>query len=475
MCSKIQSVLNHVSIFNEKSVLSLMKKCKNTLYLLPCLIGVMWSEAVADPMEMDERDRQVLAKLSPADLAVFNKKLHEAMALYYDNAYHLSLPLFRDIAHRADTLDILYWYASAAQRSGQPDLAISKYLAVLERHPELNQVRLDLALAYVQKGDKESAEAEIQKVRENNPSLADQEKVAQLTANIGRMGKRLFSTFRASVGMQSDNNLNAQPDSDNKREGTGFPLSASLDTMYDFGKKQGAAVWHNNVSVYRIANRDASEFDYSQVDFRSGLEHYGEQWRLKLPVGFIDRQFGHKSLSESWYLAPEVNYALRKDLNLNLAYRVEREKSDVNTEQDNTTHSVALGPNWLFNDQANKRTSMVSLQADYANRDADRSDFSYNDLGLGSTWFMSLDSGIETFMQARYLDRRYQGAGPLAALFPSEREDQRFTATAMASRRFMDYYSASVNYTYTHNESNNLLFEYDKGVVGLNIGVVLSF
>ena len=447
--------------------------------------SISWSTSLDKPIKMDERDRQVLSKLSPADYATFSRKFHQAMALYYDNAYPLSLPLFRDIAHRVDTLDVLHFYGLAAQRSGKNDLAISKYLAILERHPKLHQVRMDLAMAYLQKGDKISAKAEIQKIQEEDPAFFDQEKNTVVHNNLNRMSKRLFSTFQVMTGLQTDSNINAQPDrsienlTTEKKDGLGVPMSASLDLLYDFGKKQGAAVWRNNLSFYRISNQDASVYDYSQVDFRSGLEHYGAKWQLKLPLGLIDRQFGHTSLSNSWYLAPEASYALKKDLSLKFAYRVEGESSDINADQDNTTHALTLSPNWFFKHSDTGWSSLLSLQTLYTNRDAQGSQYAYQDWGVGSSWFFNLDSGIGALLRAQFLDRDYDGnSGTNLSLdteIPSERQDQRYSIMAMVSQKLMDHYSISANYAYTHNISNDQRFEYDKSVFGVNLGITLNF
>lgn len=463
-----------------------MKKYNYILLPLFSLVGALWSSVtMANLIEMDEQDRQVLAKLSPEKQAAFDKEFREAVALYYDNAYPLSLPLFRSLAHRVGTLDLLYWYGLAAQRSGKPDLAITKFSAILERNPELHQVRRDLASAYWQKGDRKRAEAEMQKVASPESSPENQGKVTQAGKNLDRMSKRLFSTLRVSAGVQNDNNINAQPEDKlaslfaDKEGGIGFPVSGSLDLLYDFGEKRGTYVWHNTLSFYRITHQDTSDFDYSQVDFRSGWEYYSKQWQLKLPLGWISRQFSHTSLSDSWYLAPEVGYALKKDLHLNLAYRVEKEYSDVHQDQDNITHMALLNPQWFFADSTRGYASLLSLQADYARRDAEGISYSYQGHGLGSAWFSKWQSGLETLLQAHYLDRRYEAnSGTSLDLdfdIPSKRRDQRLTSSAMIRQKFMDYYSISATYAYTHNQSNDRRFEYDKSVVGVNLGVTLNF
>ena len=436
--------------------------------------------------EMDKRDQQTLEKIPPAEMVSLDAKLREAMSLYYDNAYHLALPLFRDIAARVDTLDILYWYGTTAWRSGQSDLAIIKFQTMLDRHPELHYVRLDLALAYLQKGDHETAKAELQKVLDSGSSEVDQEKIARVMEGIERMDKRFFVSLRFSGGVQVDDNINAQPDdaiSDftaEKVDGVGVPLSASVDLLYDFGKKQDW-IWRNRLSLYQLDHNDSSIFDYFQVDFRTGPEYSGKvdgkAVRLKMPVGVVDRRFGHSGLSDSWYLSPEASYSPIENLDLKLAYRFEDESFDTSGLQNNFTNTLSFGPSWIMQSPGSDRLGVVSLQVGYANREAVGNQYSYEQGTIGPSWFQRHDFwGLESFVSARYQDRSYEGNSLVAGIStPTERQDRQWEASAMLSKTIQKKYSVSASYGYAVNDSNDARFDYDKSVFGVNLGVNLDY
>jgi len=118
------------------------------------------------------------------------------MALYYNQSYRLALPLLEEIATRIDTLDVLYWLGHAAYERGRTDLAIAKFKTILERNPDLPEVRLELATAYLKAGDGRATRAELQKVLAAKPPEHLRQQIEQVVATIDRTDKRFFAFVR---------------------------------------------------------------------------------------------------------------------------------------------------------------------------------------------------------------------------------------------------------------------------------------
>lgn len=431
-----------------------------------------------------------IATLSEAELQAANKKLRQALELYYQESYRLALPIFRDVAAKLDTMDVRYWLGRSAFYSDKIDFAIKQFEGILERKPDLHQVRLDLALAYLKAGKIEEAYRELNRVRESKPPQELQDYVNIVVAEIGKAEKKLFIAFRGSLGTKTDSNVNAGPDDSTielpaggeltglaRKRDTAITSKAGLDVIYDFGEK-GGFLWRNKVDLYQDQYLSDKEFDFSQVDFRTSLENHQKLKTFKLGVGSKTKRFASKKLSESYYLFPKWEYKLRGDLQFDVDYLYEEEKFDdgeKNGLQNNTTHHVALGPKLTI---GTDQTKVLSLQLRYTDRNAD-SDidtgfdrFSYHQWEIGPYYFVASDSGTEFFVQPQYANRRYDGA---SMGYLKQREDDRYTVTAMASQSFMKRFFASTSFSYVRNKSNTSLFEYDKYTFGVDLGINLEY
>ena len=429
-----------------------------------------------------------LKKLSPQEAAALNTKLRQAMALYYDQSYRLALPLFQEIAQQAGTIDIFYWLARTAVKVGQPDLAIEKFRAILERDPARTSVRLELALAYLQKGDRAAAEAELGKALEAEPPADLRRQIERVVQHIERADKRVAVALRASIGPQFDDNINVAPTDSiiNRDDGrvlrTGERLDgwfidfdAFADLFYDFGKKDAFA-WRGDLFFlhHEYPGSANSEFNYTQIDARSALEYGRSEFRVRLPAGFIDRRFSNEDLSHAFYLAPSADYYLRRDLHFTVSYRYEDEEfvDDADDEQSNATHIGSFGPNYRFT--AVGAAHFISLIGAYASRDANAERFSYSDWSIGPSYAARWKSGTQANVYLRYLDRDYDAP---ASGFESlgDREEHRYTAVLSLSQTFYRNYFVSASFSYIRNDSNVSLYDYDKLLAGINFGVNFNF
>lgn len=431
---------------------------------------------------MDAKDREFMSRLSDAELGQLQDKLRLAMSFYYDSAYAQSLPIFSELAQKAGTLDILYWYATAAQRSGDVDLSIEKYKEILARHENMHNVRLELAKAYFQKGEKELGTKEIEIVKAAAKSSPEaKEKLDLYVAKAGASSGKHHLSLRGSSGILYDDNVGAQPDdavayfSAPKEDGGGINLSGSGDYVYDFGMPNDF-VWNSHVSLYDLDYLSDSKYDYFQIDTRTGPAYFGKDYRFNLPVGFVDRRYGHSNLSDSWYVNPEISKAMFGEANFNikLNYRYENETYNSNADQDNITQTYVLG--YSVQDKGKETLNQYVFDGILVSSVATVDQYSYTDLGIAPAWYYRDETGMEAYFQIRCINRKYDGNLLIAGLdAPTKRTDNRYTAATMLSKTFDKRYVISGVLSYTHNESNDDRFSFDKFIAGVNAGINWSF
>lgn len=472
----------------------MVKTITQRLFLLLSAIGSSnaWvAERQAEPGAQPPAPQQAEVtskRVSREELEALNAKLREAMTLYYDGAFRLALPILNEIAQRIDTMDVLYWLGHAAYMSGEPDLAIAEFKTLLARNPNQPYVRLELAMAYLQKRDTASAKSEVQKLIEAKPPPAVQRQAERLASYIQRSEKRLFASVRATIGPQFDTNVTAGPSDDTvnvlgdgilraekQREGWLINNNFNFDLLYDFSDRDG---WFWRNSLYFLHNEyldsDDKDFNYTYTSPRTGLEYYGPQVRARLPFGMVDTRFANESLSRSFFLNPSLEYSLTKRLELTLGYRYEDEEfiGRVRDAQSNLTHSSIFGPRYRF--ELGNTVHIASLLWGYSARDAEAERFSYNEWSVGPSYFLRFETGTEAYVSASFLDRDYDAPAFVFTRLP-DRADERYAVTVALSQTLYKNYFVSASFSYIQNDSNVSLFEYDKILAGISIGINFNF
>jgi tetratricopeptide (TPR) repeat protein len=237
--------------------------------------------------------------MSPEEIKALDKKLAEALILYYDRKFARALPIFKEIAGKVETMDIMFWVGTSAMKVGETQLAIRNFKKMLAIDPKLHRVRLELAAAYFTLGHYDAARRELELVQAASPPPSVQKNVEKLLAVIEERGRKVFWNLRLSEGFLWDNNINAGPDH-NELEVVGGTLtldrtSAKLrdearvtdvagNVIYDVGERNGL-MWNTTASFYKLAYLDYSQFNYKAMDVTTGPWWAGRSEILKIPLG----------------------------------------------------------------------------------------------------------------------------------------------------------------------------------------------
>ncbi|SJM90368.1 tetratricopeptide repeat protein [Crenothrix polyspora] len=468
----------------KKQQYNLMPTIKSGLVLWVLVFSKnLLADSITDTLSAKGQDKNYQS-VTPQNNASLDAKLHEAMGLYYNRQYRLALPILREIAATDDRTQVLFWLGRSAYETGQTQLAIEKYQQILAREPKLSRVRLELAAAYMQEGNKAAAQVELQKLASENPEPGLKQQIEQVLLELEHpqkngSGKRLFTALRASIGSEYDSNVNVGTRDERfsipggNLDGWLIKFNINADSIYDFGDPNGFA-WHNHLQFlhHEYPDKTNSNFNYTQTDVYTGLDYYASWFKAKLPVGFIDRRFSNQSLSQSYYFMPNLEINMLDNTDLTLSYHYENETFVSPYDLfSNATHTGTFGPRYKF--KAFDAEHSLTLLGTYSRRDANSASWSYDEWSVGPSYFAHFKTGTELYLDFKYLDRHYDA--PAFLSLAGNRLDNRYSLTFSLSQTFYKYYFVSLSYNYTDNNSNEILFDYDKNMVGLNFGTNLNF
>jgi len=434
----------------------------------------------------DQKAKERLQQMSPEEVQALDKKLANALRLFYERDYSEALVLFKEVSAQVETMDVLFWLASCAQRVGELDLAIEKYERMLEIDPSLHRVRLDLAATYYQAKRYKEARQHFETVLAANPPKAVKANIEKMLAFIEAKTKRLYPHFRLGLGIQRDSNVSAGPD----RETIGTPsgglirlsktqkevsdwvgvINALGSVLYDARGRNGF-MWNGNGSFYLTHNRDYDDFDFALWRASTGPWWVGKRGILKVPVAYGKAYYDHDTLYDSWDFAPSYEYFFFKWLGLKatFAYVDEDYDSSDRRDQDNTNRIWEIRANFYLND----RKDVVSLFYSDENLNAKDFGYSYDGYNIGASYFKKLPWDMDCYLRYKYTDRDYKGQPRPARNFgfTGKRQDERHNFYLGLSKRFDKYLYGTVYFNYIDNDSNTPFYKFDKTIYGIQMGV----
>jgi tetratricopeptide (TPR) repeat protein len=433
-----------------------------------------------DPkQEVNKKALEKLGKMSPDKVDALDSKLAEALTLYYDGKYGQALPIFNTIASEVETMDIMWWIGTSAMKSGELNLAVKKFQAMLAINPGLHRVRLDLAAAYFQLGRYEESRKELETVKAANPPEMVQKNIDGLLAAISEATRKYSWNVRFAQGLQYDSNVSAGPD---KRQ---FDVLGGILTLADDGKKisDTAAItnfngsflyhidrnkglmWNTGIDFYQAMYFNHNKYDYRLIDFTTGPWWAGRNNILKLPVGIAHQDFGSKWLSNILHVDPSYEHHFSPYFGLKGSLRYARELfySDANDPLKNESWRYEVMPSIYL---ANRR-HIISLITGFERSEAEQRRFSYDGPYIGVSYFTRFPTRTEVFLRYLWSQRDYKEK-PL--FYNDDRTDRRHMITAVVSQGFYKHYFASFAFNYIDNGSNTELYRFSKETYTLSVG-----
>jgi len=420
-----------------------------------------------------------LSKMTPDEINALDKKLAEALTLYYDRKFGQALPIFKEVAGQAETMDIMWWLGTSAMKVGETRLAIEKFKGMLKINPALHRVRLELATAYFKLQRYDEAHLELETVMAAKPPEAVRKNIEKLLGAIDESTRKVIWHARFSQGLQFDDNASSGPDQRElsviggtltlgnesvKLRDEALITSLMGNVVYDFGERQGL-MWNTTGAFYNSAYQSYSKFNFMMVDFTTGPWWVGRRDIVKFPVGYKEQYYGSERLSNIFHIDPSYEHYFGRYFSLAGSYSFNKEfyYDQKNTSLDNNQSRYEISPSiYLFN-----RKHIISAAAGFENRNADVRRFCYDASYYSLSYLARLSAKTEFFVRYRWTERDYKEK-PL--LYTQDRKDKQHNIMAVLSQDFMEHFFASVAFNYIDNDSNASLYKFDKTTYTFNVG-----
>lgn len=420
-----------------------------------------------------------LAKMTPEEMEALDNILAEALTLYYDGKFAQALPMFHEIAGKAETMDVIWWLGTSAMKSGKIQLAIEEFKKMLAVDPHLHRVRLELAAAYFELRRYDDARRELTIVKASNPPEEVKKKIDMLLAAIEDSLKKVFWNIRFSEGLQWDSNISTGPDNkdipvsggtltlgdESKKIGDWASITNfAANVLYDIGERQGF-MWNTALEFYNSAYLNHGKFNYMMTDINTGPWWVGRQDVVKIPVGYTLQDYGSMRLSNIFHINPSYEHYFNQFISMKGAFAYSREVfADAgNNGLDNSTRHYEIGPNFYL---ANRR-HIISLVAGIENSDTNNRSLTYDSQFYSISYFTKFPTNTEFFLRYQWQQKDYKEK---PTLFDDYRVDRRNSITALISQGFYKNYFTSFAFNYLDNHSSAELYKFEKETYTLSVG-----
>ncbi|MBW1681288.1 MAG: tetratricopeptide repeat protein [Deltaproteobacteria bacterium] len=431
--------------------------------------------------QVDKKAREKLAKMSPELVRELDNKLAQALTLLYDREYARALPIFRAISEMVETMDIMFWYGTCAYKAGDSELAVRKFRQMLEIDPGLHRVRLELATAYFQAGKYEDSRAELETVLKASPPEAVKRNIRKMLAAIAEKTKKIFANVRISQGIHRDTNVSAGPDEDVIGPPAGGRLilsktqkelddwvtvsNAAANVLFDPGEHKGF-MWNTTGTYYQTHNFDYHKFDFLHYRVTTGPWWVASRSILKLPVGYAKNYYEHDRLFHAYDFSPSLEFFFTRNISLKgqFSYFDISYESSTRKGQNGANRVWEISPNFYFN----RNRDIISLSLSDENHNARTRRYTYDAINAGISYYKKFPWDMEFFARYRYTERDYEAPAPL---WVKDRKDKRHNVYAALSQNFMKNLFVSLYFNWIDNNSNTEIYEFDKTIYGLSMGV----
>lgn len=236
-----------------------------------------------------------------------------------------------------EDVDTLFKEGLYQREQGHLFAAIEALQTVLSLRPELDRVRLELAVAYYKALDYEAAKAQAEAVL-RKPDLPDNVRLsvlaflAQLKSDQEASSKRKVWEHSLSVGLMHDSNVNAGPSSnvvqgggqvfnlaptDVARADTAATLSAGISHSYQsptpmrIGDSAARFLWQSSANFYAKENFSEHASNLEIVTLSTGPAWFVlNKWRANVNVSLDHYQYGSAPLARYASILPSVTWQL---------------------------------------------------------------------------------------------------------------------------------------------------------------------
>ncbi|MBI1395130.1 MAG: DUF560 domain-containing protein [Betaproteobacteria bacterium] len=355
-----------------------------------------------------------------------------------------------------DPLEILFLTGMVARGEKQYDRAIDAFRRILDQHPEIVRVRLELARTLFEKGDDEAATHHFELALAARLPVTVQANVERYLDAIRR---RRDWTLDVGAGLLPDSNINTGTNQQYVTIG-GLPFTLSAEARQKSGvgvqlSVQGSRTFRVSERLRMRAfasllRRDYPDSRFDDMTVRAGA---GPRWLFDRGEAGIapfhaERRFGNDLLNRADGLRIDGVWQFAERFIADGAFEYQRVAYPESSMRDGGVTWGFLGIRHLWS-----ATAHVLVGVDYY-RDGAR-DVSYRNESVGWTvgYFREWSHGISTGLTGRRADTQYEGRQPL---FGEYRNERLGTYSAMLTKRdwSLANFVPTLSFTYFDNRSS---------------------
>jgi tetratricopeptide (TPR) repeat protein len=421
-----------------------------------CLFAALWASAPA------QAQSEVDAALDRIDAALPTEERLDALRAA--------------MAQNPNNLDVVFEYAQLCMQREQYAEAAQAYEHMLSLAPNLDRVKLELSLAYIQTGRYEEARPLLEELRTRDVPERVRENIDILLTRIEQATRTHFVSGALTTGLNYDSNVNSAPSSgqvlvldtllnltpDSQAQGD-WQAFASGTLNHQYRPTPGGNFdWRSSATVFRTQQDTVDALNLQLL-----VAQTGPVWRFNKGRTQLDVTGGytHVGLGGHNYLRqPSIESGLEQAISpaLRLRASVRREFRDfvnsptVSTFEDRRGHAsqgrlaafYALSPQALLDVQ-------LTLRHEEA-RAEQYSIFQINpQIGLTYQW----DNGIFGRGQLGYRDFNYEQEDPFIS--QRTRHDREKSVGLTLGRSFEHGITLTAGYEYRDTQSNLTNYEFD--------------
>jgi len=405
------------------------------------------------------------------------------------------VPGYAQTSTDAATVQKQFDAAMEAVEQSRLRTARERLLSLLAANPSLSRARLELARVYYLSRDYAAARTEAQRVLDdpNTPPAVRTTVLAflaQISADEQRYAARHQWTPAFYAGVMYDSNVNigigrdiidigglafqVAPDSRETSDGAavinaGISHTYNPDRRFEWGEHPGSFIWQSEANAYYRAYFSESDFNLGVLTLRTGPAWVVPgRWRAYIGLQgdwiFLDNDdlalFGSLNPGIAW----QVGNSWEVGIDGVITERTYADSADSGREGRYEAASVTVGRYFR------QRRALVQAGVSYADFDADNNIYSYS----APEVFVGFNSEAWTngavFARVGY---RWYDFEEIETGFSTTRDDDELRATLGLQHDYregwLDKWSLVASWTYTDNQSEVPIYEYDRHQVSLGL------
>jgi tetratricopeptide (TPR) repeat protein len=250
--------------------------------------------------------------------------------------------LFSEVTKNPEDLELNFKYAQLASKLGKFDEAIAAYERMLIVNPNLNRVKLDMALVYMKSGSYGQAKGLFEEVMSKDPPQTVKDNINSLMTVVRKAEKKHHFNGSMTFGFNSDSNASATPATGAvDLFGVSVPLDDSSRAASDDHRFLSVAgthtyilpskkrhIWKTDGTIYKTHQSSIGSLDLTVFSLKTGPTFNIPKIRSKLgfSAGYSDTHLARRSYLETISENMKLEHFMTPKLTVNLSWAHENRR-----------------------------------------------------------------------------------------------------------------------------------------------------